>query len=118
MRLERHRGAVLVVGRLVAPGADATTFGRFVFVREGQESSDYLIEHELVHVRQYRERGLLGFLVPYLTRYAAMRLDGWSHWSAYRRLPEEAEADWLARRALGWGIGTGDPAPGAASLSS
>jgi hypothetical protein len=99
-----------VISRLVAPGAAATTVGRFVFVRRGHEHSARLLEHELVHVRQYRQRGLLGFLVPYLGRYLWLRLQGWPHWAAYRRLPLEAEAEWEARLALGIGTvnGTAD----------
>lgn len=104
MRLVRHHDAILVISRFAAPGSAATTIGRLVFVRTGFETSDYLITHELVHVRQYRERGLLGFLVPYLARYLVLRIDGWPHLAAYRRLPQEVEADWLARRTLGWGV--------------
>ena len=107
MRFCRERGAILVIGRLVAPGAAATTLGRVVFVRNGHEDNPLLLEHELVHVRQYRERGLLGFLVPYLWRYLRLRMQGWPHWAAYRRLPLEAEADWEARRSLGIGVPDG-----------
>ena len=103
MRLVRHEGAVLVVGGPVPPGADAMTLGRFVLVRKGHEQDEYLLAHELVHVRQYAERGVVRFLVQYLGRYLLLRLDGWSHHAAYRRLPEEIEADWQARRRLGWG---------------
>jgi hypothetical protein len=118
VRIERRGGAVFVVGRLSAPGAAATTVGRFVFVRRGYETSEYLIAHELVHVGQYRERGLLGFLVPYLSRYVVLRLDGWPHLAAYRRLPEEVEADWQARLALGWGGTGGGPASRGGSSAS
>ena len=104
MRFVRHGEAVLVIGGPLAPGADGMTIGRFVMVRKGHEDSDYLIAHELVHVRQYRERGFLGFLRRYLGRYLVLRLDGWGHDAAYRRLPEEIEADWEARRSLGWGV--------------
>ena len=103
MHIVRHEGAVLVVGGPVPPGADAITIGRFVLVRRGHEDSRYLLAHELVHVRQYRERGIPRFLAGYLTGYLRLRLDGWGHDAAYRRLPEEIEADWQARRALGWG---------------
>ena len=107
VRFVRRQGAILVVGGPVPPGADAMTIGRFVLVRKGHENGRYLITHELVHVRQYRERGVLGFLVGYLGRYLLLRLDRWSHDAAYRRLPEEIEADWEARRTLGWGVETG-----------
>ncbi len=104
MRFVRHGEAVLVIGGPLPPGADGMTLGRFVIVRKGHEDSDYLIAHELVHVRQYRERGVAGFLRRYLGRYLLLRLDGWGHDTAYRRLPEEIEADWEARRTLGWGV--------------
>ena len=104
MRFVRHGEAVLVVGGPVPPRADAMTIGRLVLVRKGHEADRYLLAHELVHVRQYRERGLLRFLVCYLGRYLLLRLDGWGHDAAYRRLPEEIQADWLARRSLGWGV--------------
>jgi hypothetical protein len=111
VRFRRERGALFVIGRVVAPGAAATTIGRVVFVKKGREDDPLLVEHELVHVRQYRTRGLVGFLVPYLWRYLRLRLQGWPHWAAYRRLPHEAEADWEARRRLGIGVpGRGGPA--------
>jgi len=96
-----------VVGGPVPPGADAMTLGRFVLVRTGHEDDPYLLAHELVHVGQYRQRGLPCFLARYLGRYVLLRLDGWSHDAAYRRLPEEIEADWQARRRVGWGCPPG-----------
>jgi len=107
VRFVRRGEAVLVVGGPLPPGADGMTVGRFVMVRKGHEDSDYLITHELVHVRQYRERGVPGFLRRYLASYLRLRLDGWGHQAAYRRLPEEIEADWEARRTLGWGVPSG-----------
>ena len=103
MRVIRHEAAVLVVGGPLPPGADGLTIGRVVMVREGHEHSRYLLAHEMVHVRQYRELGIPRFLAGYLARYLLLRLDGWGHDAAYRRLPEEIEADWKARRRLGWG---------------
>lgn len=104
MRLVRHDGAILVVGAPLPPGTDGMTLGRVVLVRRGHEHGTYLMAHEMVHVRQYRERGFLGFLTRYVGRYLLLRLDGWGHDAAYRRLPEEIEADWEARRSLGWGV--------------
>jgi len=101
MRIIRHEGAVLVVGGPLPPGADGLTIGRVVIVRKGHEHNRYLLAHEMVHVRQYRERGIPRFLAGYLGRYLRLRLDGWGHDAAYRRLPEEIEADWEARRQLG-----------------
>jgi len=104
MRFVRHEEAVLVVGGPLPPGADGMTLGRFVMIRRGHEESSYLLAHELVHVRQYRELGIVGFLARYVGRYLLLRLDGWGHDAAYRRLPQEVEADWEARRRLGRGV--------------
>lgn len=97
MRVERRDGAIFVVSRLVAPGADATTLGRFVFVRPDAVGSTRLIAHELVHVRQWRSLGFAGFLRRYLSAYVGWRLRRYPHWAAYRRIPLEIEADWIAR---------------------
>jgi hypothetical protein len=107
LRIVRHGDATLVIGAPLPRGADGMTLGRFVLLRQGHEDSSYLLHHELVHVRQYRERGVLGFLRRYLGRYVLLRLDGWGHDAAYRRLPEEIEADWQARLSLAWGVPPG-----------
>lgn len=99
MRIERRHGATFVVSRLVAPGAAATTLGRFVFIRPGREQSTRLVAHELVHVRQWRDLGVLGFLTRYLGAYLRWRLRRYPHWAAYRRIPLEIEAEWEARSA-------------------
>lgn len=97
MRIERRGGAILVVSRLVAPGAAATTLGRFIFVRPDAVGSERLLRHELVHVRQWHLLGVPGFLRRYLGAYLAWRLRRYPHWAAYRRIPLEIEADWEAR---------------------
>ncbi|MGH9084471.1 MAG: eCIS core domain-containing protein [Acidimicrobiales bacterium] len=97
MRIERRSGAVVVVTRLVAPGAAAITLGRFVLVRPEAVGSARLLRHELVHVRQWRRLGVAGFLRRYLGAYARWRLRRYPHWAAYRRVPLEIEADWEAR---------------------
>jgi hypothetical protein len=96
--IERRDGYRLWVGGPVAPGAAATTIGRTVLVRRGFERDARLLRHELVHVEQYRRLGIAGFLVRYLASYAGWRLRGYGHWAAYRRIPLEIEAEWLARR--------------------
>ncbi|HEX4868708.1 MAG TPA: DUF4157 domain-containing protein [Acidimicrobiales bacterium] len=97
MRVERRDGAVFVVSRLVAPGAAATTLGRFVFITPRAAGSGRLRRHELVHVRQWRRLGVGGFLVRYLGSYLRWRLRRYPHWAAYRRIPLEIEAEWEAR---------------------
>jgi hypothetical protein len=97
MRVERREGAVLVISRWAAPGADATTLGRFVFMREDAAGSSRLLRHELVHVRQWRQFGIPGFGARYLGAYVRWRVRRYPHLAAYRRIPLEIEADWEAR---------------------
>lgn len=97
MRIERRDGAVIVLSRWAAPGAAATTLGRFIFMRESAAGSRRLLRHELVHVRQWRRLGVTGFGIRYLGAYARWRLRRYPHWAAYRRVPLEIEADWEAR---------------------
>ena len=47
-----------------------------------------------------REDGLAAFLVRYLGDYVRLRLRGYSHQAAYRRIPAEVSAEWRARRGL------------------
>ena len=96
MRVERRDGYVLLIGP-AAPGASATTIGRFILVRPEAVGDEHLLRHELEHVRQYRERGLAGFLTRYLADYVRWRARGYGHWAAYRRIPFEIEAEWRAR---------------------
>ena len=80
-------------------GADGITLGSLVIVRRGK-ASPYLLRHELVHVRQWKRFGIIGFGVRYLGPYALWRLRGKDHRSAYLRIPLAIEADWVARRSL------------------
>lgn len=98
MRLRRADGFWLLVGGPVPPGAAAITVGRLVSVRSRSAGNAHLLRHEAEHVRQYRERGLVGFLRAYLADYLRLRGRGWPHWSAYRRIGLEVEAEWRARR--------------------
>lgn len=101
--IERRDDCLLWEGGPVPPGADGITLGRLVIVRRGKVSP-YLMRHELVHVRQWRRHGAVGFLWRYLGAYAAGRLRGHSHRGAYLRIPLEIEADWVARRQLATGV--------------
>jgi hypothetical protein len=100
MRLERHEGYWLLVGGPVPRGAAAITLGPLISVRRTHAASRYLLHHELVHVRQWRRHGVVGFSVRYLSAYAMWRLRRKGHHGAYVRIPFEVEADWVARRAL------------------
>lgn len=87
-----------------APGADATTIGRTVFVRRGVEVSERLRRHEYEHVLQFHELGRARFLARYLGEYVRWRLRRHRHEGAYRRISFEVRAEWRARRALGIGV--------------
>lgn len=89
------------------PGADAITLGPVVSVRRRAASSVRLLRHEAVHVRQWRELGVVGFLLSYVGAYLRWRLRGYGHWAAYRRIPLEVEAEWIARTSTP-GVGGGD----------
>lgn len=101
MRVERAADHWRLVGGPVPPGAAAITLGPVVSVRDGHAGDEHLARHEAVHVRQWRELGVVGFLVRYLGAYARWRLAGYPHWAAYRRIPLEIEAEWVARRTGG-----------------
>ena len=79
------------------PGSDAITVGPLVSVREARAGSARLMHHEAVHVRQWRDLGVIGFLVRYLGGYLRWRFRGYPHIGAYRRIPLEIAADWEAR---------------------
>jgi len=69
----------------------AITLGRRIYVAEGH-ASDALLRHELVHVRQARELGVLRFLWRYAAEYLRNRRSGMPHDDAYRAISFEAEA--------------------------
>lgn len=84
------------------PGTHAITLGSLVILKRGvigTPGAARLLRHEAEHVRQYREHGVVGFLLAYVGSYLGWRLRGFGHWAAYRRIPLEVEADWRARRA-------------------
>lgn len=85
------------------PGSAAITLGRLIIVRRGA-ADERLMRHELVHVRQWRELGVLRFLVQYLGAYLRGRWDGYGHREAYRRIPLEVQAEHEAA----YGTATGD----------
>jgi hypothetical protein len=91
-------GVITLIGGPVPSGADAITIGRVVSVRRGAAESRHLMNHELVHVRQWSRYGVLGFGWRYLGSYLLSRLQGYGHRTAYLRIPLECEAEWDARR--------------------
>lgn len=48
-------------------GITAITFGKTIFYFD--ELTEHTVMHELVHIRQYKELGLIGFLKKYLKEY-------------------------------------------------
>jgi hypothetical protein len=98
MEVRRRPGYWIWVGGPVPRGAAAMTLGRLVLVRRRVADDALLLRHEEEHVGQWRRAGVPGFLARYLGAYLRWRLRGYSHWSAYRRIPLEIEAEWAARR--------------------
>ena len=74
----------------------AITLGRRIYVAEGH-ATDALLRHELVHVRQAGELGVIRFLWRYAAEYVRNRRRGMPHDDAYRAISFEAEA-FLAER--------------------
>ena len=95
--IERRGDHWRVIGGPVPPGAAAITIGPIVSVRERAAGDALLARHEAVHVHQWRDLGVVGFLLRYLGAYLGLRLRGFPHVAAYRRIPLEIEAAWLAR---------------------
>jgi Domain of unknown function (DUF4157) len=92
---DRGRARVVVVP-FVARGFAGMTLGRWILLRRGHEHDRRLLAHELVHVRQWRELGVLRFLWRYLGAYLRGRVRGLRHRAAYAAIPLEQEARRLA----------------------
>lgn len=92
MHVERHADHWRWVGGPVPPGSDAITLGRLIILRRRVAGDARLLRHELVHVRQWRELGVVRFLWQYLGAYLRLRLRGYGHRQAYLRIPLEEEA--------------------------
>jgi hypothetical protein len=88
----------VLIGGPVPPGAAAITIGPVVSVRACWAQDEHLARHEAVHVEQWRRHGVVGFLVRYIGPYLRWRLRRHGHWDAYRHIPFEIEAEWVARR--------------------
>jgi len=69
----------------------AITLGRRIYIAHGH-ASDALLRHELVHVRQAGESGVIRFLWRYGAEYVRNRRRGMPHDDAYRAISFEAEA--------------------------
>ena len=81
----------VVAAPLSASPPIAITLGRRIYFAEGH-ASDALLRHELVHVRQAGELGVLRFVWRYVAEYLRNRHRGMPHDDAYRAISFEAEA--------------------------
>ncbi|RMH72097.1 MAG: hypothetical protein D6683_14140 [Actinomyces sp.] len=79
---------------LLPPGVGGLTWGRFVLLRRDDDRTGRrpLLAHELVHVRQFAERGRLCFGARYLAEYLAGLLRHRRHRAAYLAISAEVEA--------------------------
>lgn len=75
-------------------GVAAITLGRRIYLAPDirREQRERFLRHELVHVRQIRRHGLLGFYGRYLREYVRHRRQGLSSSEAYRNISFEIEA--------------------------
>jgi hypothetical protein len=93
----RSKGAIVHIGypwwlrMFVHRRTIAITLGRRIYIAEGHDT-DALLRHELVHVRQAGELGLVRFLWRYVVEYVRNRRSGMTHDDAYRAISFEAEA--------------------------
>jgi hypothetical protein len=83
--------------RLWSAGVEAMTVWTTIYVEPAfmavpSERNGRLILHELIHARQWRRLGRLGFGWRYLTSYLGGRLSGLSHRDAYLAISLEVEA--------------------------
>lgn len=91
------RSATPLMMRFWGSGIQAMTVRRWIFVDPGLLNGDraklsLLIIHELVHVRQWSDLGVLGFLRSYLGSYLRGRRKGLNHRDSYRAIDLEVEA--------------------------
>jgi Domain of unknown function (DUF4157) len=98
----RVRSAPRVMRRLWARDISAMTLGNTIFLdpavlTAAQHRSGLLLVHELVHVRQWGELGVIRFLWRYLSGYLVGRWKGLGHHAAYLAIPLEVEARVTAR---------------------
>ena len=75
-------------------GASGMTIGTLILLRDDRDTSGdrALMAHELVHVRQFAEQGMVPFLTSYLRDYLRGRRSGSNHRRAYLDIDAEQEA--------------------------
>lgn len=71
----------------------------YPFVLYASENpSEEIRRHEMVHVRQIRETGVLRFYLKYVFEYLSLRSRGHRHDAAYRGISFEIEAFELEKK--------------------
>ena len=83
------RGSVLL--KAFPDDIEGFTFGRFVVTRENSPSNK-LISHELIHVKQYKEYGVIVFLVCYYGKMLCYFIDLKDIDKSYKSISFEVEA--------------------------
>ncbi len=83
----------------------AITLGRRILLttKQPDDGTSHLIAHELVHVEQWSERGVRGFLIWYVGDFATQLRQHRRWMPAYRDVEAEVEArniaqEWFQRR--------------------
>ncbi len=57
-----------------------------------EDCPEWLLKHEQVHIKQQLEWLIIPFYIVYLWDYFKGRVDGLTHWGAYRNIRFEIEA--------------------------
>jgi hypothetical protein len=70
----------------------AVTLGLWVFVKPEYADNKVLITHESIHVEQYKETLIVGFLLIYIVEFFCKFLYYWDWQLAYENLSFEREA--------------------------
>lgn len=86
--------SVRIIEGIAVPGFAGITLGNFIFLKNkvSTKGDSQLLAHELVHVRQWRELGSIGFLTKYLASFFHHIKQSRSWMTAYRAIELEVEA--------------------------
>ncbi len=78
----------------LSPGTSGMALGGLVMLTDDSDRSGRspLMAHELVHVKQFAERGRTSFLLDYLRHYFRGLMKFRNHREAYLAIPAEVEA--------------------------
>lgn len=89
--------------KLWRPGIRGVTQGKLImvdpkFLTGDRDRLARLVVHELVHVRQFKERGYIPFMAGYVFQNLRGRLGGKTAREAYLDIPAEREARAVAKK--------------------